>query len=61
VVRLHIFHPPSNKATHLPFLLTWHAKSLMLLVVKYDTPSNEFTFCVGIDSISKLMILTPLT
>jgi hypothetical protein len=31
-----------------------------LLVVKYDTPSYEFTFNVGIDLISKIMILTPL-
>ena len=31
-----------------------------MLAVKSDTPSYEFTFNVGIDLISNLMILTPL-
>jgi hypothetical protein len=31
-----------------------------LLTVKFGAPSHEFTFNVGIDSISKLTVLTPL-
>jgi hypothetical protein len=31
-----------------------------LLTDNFDTPSHEFTFNVGIDLISDLMVLTPL-
>ena len=31
-----------------------------LLAVKFGAPSHEFTFNVGIDLISNLMVLTPL-
>jgi hypothetical protein len=30
------------------------------VTVDFDTPSHEFTFNVGIDFISDLMVLTPL-
>jgi hypothetical protein len=32
----------------------------LLLKVSFGTPSHEFTFNVGIDLISDLMVLTPL-